>query len=75
MLKLPNRELKQARRLPYIKRHLKINIYAMVTILRLLLFIRILLLTNYTKNGPMGASLSLYKRMIYCWVFTLTLKL
>ena len=56
MLKLPNRELKQPRRLRLIKRHLKVNICAKVTILRLLLFTRIVSLTNYAKNGPGGAS-------------------
>ena len=53
-LKLPNTELKQPRRLRLIKHHLKINICAMVTILRLLLFARIVSLTNYSKNGPVG---------------------
>ena len=47
----------------------------MVTFFRLLLFKHILPLTNYAKNGLVAASLSLYKRMIYRWVFTLTLKL
>ena len=55
MLKLPNTELKPPRRLRQIKHHLKIDICAMVTILRLLLFARIVSLTNYSKTGPVGA--------------------
>ena len=52
--KAPNTELKPPRRLRQIKHHLKID-SAMVTILRLLLFARIVSLTNYSKNGPVGA--------------------
>ena len=55
MLKFPNAELKQPRRLRLIKRNLKVNICAMVTILRLLLFARIVSLTNYSENDPVGA--------------------
>ena len=55
MLKFPNAELKQPRPLRLIKRHLKVNICAMVTILRLLLFARIVSLTNYSENDPVGA--------------------
>ena len=65
MLKFRNSELQQPRRLRQIKRQIKKTqqqeknktkqakyICALVTILRLLLFARIPLLTNYAKNGP-----------------------
>ena len=46
----------------------------MVTILRLFLFLPILSLTNYAKNGLVAGPLSFYikKKKIYYWVFTST---
>ena len=59
MLKFHNIKLQQPRRLPWrqIKRQEKVNICAMVALLRLLPFGRILSLTNYAKIGPVGVNL------------------
>ena len=54
MQKLRNSKLQQPRRLRQIERQVKVNICAM---LRLLLFARILSLTNYAKIGPVGVNL------------------
>ena len=56
MLKLRNSELQQPRRLRQIKRQVKVNICSMIAMLRLLLFARILSLTNYAKIGPVGVN-------------------
>ena len=57
MLKLRNSELQQPRRLRQIERQGKVIICSMVAMLRLLLFARILSLTNYGKIGPVGVNL------------------
>ena len=57
MLKLRNSELPQPRRLRQIERHVKVNICSMVAKLRLLLFARILSLTNYAQIGQVGVNL------------------
>ena len=56
-LTIPSREFKQPWRLRQIKRHLKINIFAIGTTLRLMLFFsHSILLTNYSKTGLIGAT-------------------
>ena len=57
MLKLRNSDLQHPRRLRQIERQGKVNICSMVVMLRLLLFARILSLTNYAKIGPVGVNL------------------
>ena len=57
MLKLRNSDLQQPRRLRQIECQVKVNICSMVAMLRLLLFARILSLTNYAKIGPVGVNL------------------
>ena len=57
MLKLRNSELQQPRRLRQIERQVKVNICSMVAMLQLLLFARILSLTNYAKIGPVRVNL------------------
>ena len=57
MLKLRNRELQQPRRLRQIERQVKLNICSMVAMLRLLLFARILSLTDYAQIGQVGVNL------------------
>ena len=56
------REFKQLRQLRRIKCHLKIKIFTMVTILQLLVFfLHSIKLTNYTKNGLVGARYNIIK--------------
>ena len=57
MQKLRNSKLQQPRRLRQIECQVKVNICAMVAMLRLLLFARILSLTNDAKIGPVGVNL------------------
>ena len=57
MLKLLNSDLQQPRRLRQIERQGKVNLCSMVAMLRLLLFARILSLSNYAKIGPVGVNL------------------
>ena len=57
MLKLRYSKLQQPRRLRQVERQVKVNICSMVAMLRLLLFARILSLTNYAKIRPVGINL------------------
>ena len=57
MLKLRDSKLQQLRRLRQIERQVKLDICAMVAMLRLLLFARILSFTNFAKIGLVGVNL------------------
>ena len=65
MLQLSNRKFKQPLRLRLIKRHLKVNICAKDTFLRLLLFTRTVSLTNYPKKRSGGAPFSKWCTVMY----------
>ena len=72
--RLFTRELKQTRRLRQVKRHLKINTCAVVTILWLLSFARILYCwqTMLTMDWQVRRIINNTKWKVYCWVLTLS---